>query len=386
MGSRKITKELVETIRSGEVAAGAYLPSMRELAGRYGVSLNTVHAAMKELEGLKLVECRPRRGAMVLEASAAAVVKSRRVVLTIPVNYDPQFESDWRTEWGGVIWHAIKKEMAQAGISTEYVPFKEEHEDCARWLERVGERPSGVLVWGHLVNAEFLEELDEQDIPWVSINRPGHDGNRNYVSADNQAGGRQVGRLFARLGWERILIVPNDVRFYESELEKTTGFFEEYLALGVSTAGIRVVRSEDTTELAGYRVVRKLWEEGERFDGIFATGDLLALGAIHALRDKGFDVPRDVGVVGATGLTRSAEFDPPLTVLRQPMEEMGRNAGQMLLQMMREGVRKFAPRHIPCELISRKSVSASGENYHIKTRGEVNAVKYQESNTSDGRP
>jgi hypothetical protein len=68
-----------------------------------------------------------------------------------------------------------------------------------------------------------------------------------------------------------------------------------------------------------------------------------------------------VGVVGSTGLSRSAQFDPPLTVVEQPMEAMGRAAAEMLLQMIREGVRRFAPRRIECPLILRESVAVPAE-------------------------
>jgi DNA-binding LacI/PurR family transcriptional regulator len=365
MSSRTITRELGELIRSGGASVGSYLPSTRALALQYGVSLNTVHAAMKELEGLKLVECRPRRGAMVLgKGDGGTSAASKQVGILLISRQDMAREYDWRMEWSWKIIHTLEEALFEAGLSSLLLPLQEGEAGLGERLDQLGDSLAGVMVLGRTAERPFIEALEQRDIPWVSINRPRGEGasNYNYVSADNQEAGRRMGRLFARLGWERVLVMGINPQAPGSDVEKVTGLFQGYLESGRSTAGIRVVDCEDVSQLVGYRTIRRLLEEGnDRPQGIFTTGDMLALGAIHALRDEGIRVPAEVGVVGSTGLSRSAQFDPPLTVVEQPMEAMGRAAAEMLLQMIREGVRKFAPRRIPCPLILRESVTISAE-------------------------
>jgi LacI family transcriptional regulator len=264
-------------------------------------------------------------------------------------------------EWSWKIIHALEAELFEAGFSSTLLPLRDGEMGLRDRLEQMGRSLTAVAAPGQLLDSAVLKTLDERDIPWVSINRPAGTDNRNYVSADNQDAGRQVGRLFARLGWERALVLGINQDRIGTDSEKVTGLFQGYIESCVSTAGIRIENCGAFDEMVGYRRMRQLLADGYCPQGIFATGDLLALGAIHALRDEGIEAPREVGVVGATGLSRGASFDPPLTVVQQPMEEIGRTAGQMLLRMIREGTTKVAPRRIPCELILRNSVAISDE-------------------------
>src|SRR5690606_30721401 len=94
---------------------------------------------------------------------------------------------------------------------------------------------------------------------------------------------------------------------------------------------------------------------------IFTSGDFLALGAMRALRERGIDVPGDVGVVGGTGLEVGAYAHPPLTVLAQPMEDMGQAAAGMLLNMIESGSLRTRGERRPCKLLLRGSLALTGD-------------------------
>jgi DNA-binding LacI/PurR family transcriptional regulator len=82
----------------------------------------------------------------------------------------------------------------------------------------------------------------------------------------------------------------------------------------------------------GYEVTKKLLNRRETFTAIFAFNDLAAIGAIRAIREKGFDVPRNVSVVGFDDIP-NAEFQwPGLTTIRQPLRKMGRIAAETVLR------------------------------------------------------
>lgn len=76
----------------------------------------------------------------------------------------------------------------------------------------------------------------------------------------------------------------------------------------------------------------RLIETGQPFTAIFAFNDLSAMGAIVALREAGVDVPADVSVIGFDDIPSAAINNPPLTTVRQPLQEMGRAAATMLLE------------------------------------------------------
>jgi LacI family transcriptional regulator len=108
--------------------------------------------------------------------------------------------------------------------------------------------------------------------------------------------------------------------------------------LGLKIAPKLVVQLEATGigSEPGRVATVKLLERRVPFTAIFAFNDLSAIGAIQALREANLSVPRDVSVVGFDDIASAATNDPPLTTVRQPLQEMGRVAATSLLQLLRE--------------------------------------------------
>jgi DNA-binding LacI/PurR family transcriptional regulator len=364
MSSRNVANQLTQWIQSGQAAIGSYLPPTRQLASQFGVSLHTVGVALKQLETQRLVECRPRQGAMVRARTPEDAVEPQVRQIAVCVSN----EHDWKmaphnSEWSWQIVHHLERELFDAGfslttLSSPPAPAGQEPGiSLEQRLDRMGRTLCGAVCFSCPGAMEMIEQLQQRDLPWVTINRPSRRITHNYVSADNLRGGWSAGRLFAECGFERVLLLSNNAARFASDAEKMTGVFQGYIESGAATEGLRIVPCDNFFEMDAYRTVKTLLEEGYRPQGVFASGDYLAAGAIHALRDAGMRVPEEVSVIGATGLERSAHFDPPLSVVAQPMEELGRTAGRMLREMMSEGTRRYAPRRIECPLILRGSTS-----------------------------
>jgi len=88
----------------------------------------------------------------------------------------------------------------------------------------------------------------------------------------------------------------------------------------------------------------RLLERGVHFTAIFAFNDLAAIGAITVLREAGIRVPEQVSVVGFDDILSAGTNNPPLTTVRQPLQEMGRVAASTLLQMIHDD-KKDWPKH-----------------------------------------
>lgn len=138
---------------------------------------------------------------------------------------------------------------------------------------------------------------------------------------DNEAGGALAARRFADLGRRRLLLMsPGEGQGPEYALRRA-GFLR-----GLAEAGIPAKPAElaagDLTMESGYRAVRKLGNRIGRHDALFALNDLLAIGAVEALREMGRRVPEDVAVIGYDDTDLAAEIRPPLTTIHQPREEL----------------------------------------------------------------
>lgn len=108
-----------------------------------------------------------------------------------------------------------------------------------------------------------------------------------------------------------------------------------------------------TTIQSGYDAMNKALAAPTPPTAVFALNDLMALGAMQAIRAKGLRVPDDVSVVGCDDIYLADSVDPPLTTLRVPKLDMGRLAMNQLLQQIRE--RHHERASVKAELILRRS-------------------------------
>jgi DNA-binding LacI/PurR family transcriptional regulator len=95
----------------------------------------------------------------------------------------------------------------------------------------------------------------------------------------------------------------------------------------------RLIVEGDFTPAGGERAMRELLDRCPELDAVFAANDLMASGALRVLREQGRRVPEDVALIGFDDMLPVAEqTDPPLTTVRQDIEEMGRLMARLLLR------------------------------------------------------
>jgi DNA-binding LacI/PurR family transcriptional regulator len=152
----------------------------------------------------------------------------------------------------------------------------------------------------------------------------------SWVDADNRGGaGKAVGHL-ARQGRRRIATITGPLDMGVG-LDRLEGYRDGLVAAGLAGAG-GLVETGDFTEEGGATAMARLLERpGSPVDAVFAASDMMAAGALRALRTAGRRVPEDVAVVGFEDSAVARYAQPPLTTVRQPIEEMGRQATRLLL-------------------------------------------------------
>ncbi|WP_238009764.1 LacI family DNA-binding transcriptional regulator [Dactylosporangium sp. AC04546] len=151
----------------------------------------------------------------------------------------------------------------------------------------------------------------------------------SYVDADNEGGARiAVGHLLDRQR-RRIAAIagPQDMAVGVSRL---TGYREAIERAGLPVDD-RLIAYGDFSEVSGELAVRELLERNPDVDAVFAASDLMAVGALRALRELGKRVPEDVALVGFDDTAIARQTDPPLTTVHQPVEAMGREMARLLI-------------------------------------------------------
>jgi len=150
-----------------------------------------------------------------------------------------------------------------------------------------------------------------------------------YVDADNVGGARQAVTHLVKQGRRAVASVtgPRDMA---PGADRLAGWH-----LGLAEAGLAapasLVAEGDFTRAGGRAAAEALLRRRPDLDGLFVASDLMALGALEALRQAGRRVPEDVAVVGFDDSEAALSADPPLTTVRQPIEDLGRRMAELLL-------------------------------------------------------
>jgi LacI family transcriptional regulator len=174
------------------------------------------------------------------------------------------------------------------------------------------------------------------------------------VDVDNEAGARVAVEHLIGLGHRRIACITNARLVYTSARERLAGYRAALAGAGIA-ADDGLVATGDFDAPSGHRAMVTLLERAT-FGAVFVASDVVALGAIGALRQAGKRIPDDVSVVGFDDIPLAAYFHPPLTTVRLPAFELGQAAGRALLERIAEPI---APRRtlLPTELIVRASTA-----------------------------
>ena len=171
-----------------------------------------------------------------------------------------------------------------------------------------------------------------------------------YVDADNHGGARAATRLLAETGRTRIATVTGPLDM-AAAVDRFDGYRCELATLELTPAA---VAHGDFSVAGGRDAMRTLLDAAPDLDGVVVANDLMALGALQALHERGRRVPDDVALVGFDDIPLAGAAAPPLTTVRQPMADMGRAIATALLEM----VDTRAPRPplvLPTEIVRRAS-------------------------------
>ncbi|MFJ4620994.1 LacI family DNA-binding transcriptional regulator [Streptomyces sp. NPDC088812] len=308
-------------------------PTLEAVAARAGVSRATVSRVVNGGDGVRkpLAE-RVRRAVEELgyvpnQAARSLVTKRHDAVAVVIAEPETRIFADpfFALQLRGISKELTAHDNQLVLLLTE---GRDDHARVARYL--AGGHVDGALVFSLHLDDPLPGLIQGAGVPTVFGGRPGwSDGTRDvvYVDSDNRGGARAAVRHLAGLGRGRIahLTGPLD---QTSAADRLDGFRDV-----VGDTDPRLVVESDFTFGGGERAMRELLDRRPDVDAVFAANDLTASGALRVLRERGLRVPEDVAVVGFDDMLPVAEqTDPPLTTVRQDIEEMGRIMARLLLR------------------------------------------------------
>lgn len=170
-----------------------------------------------------------------------------------------------------------------------------------------------------------------------------------YVDVDHIGGVAKAVRHLLESGRKRIATIagPQDMI---AGIDRLAGYRAELR----ESQRRSIIAVGDFTRESGALAMRQLLEDDPELDAVFVASDLMAHGALRTLREVGRRVPEDVAVIGFDDIEMARYTDPPLSTVRQPIQEMGREMTRQLLRMAAgEDIRDEVV--LPTELVLRES-------------------------------
>ena len=236
--------------------------------------------------------------------------------------------------------------------------FSNSNRDSAQELRNIEmfekHRVQGIIIspLGDVVPR--LEQLADRGIRSVTIG-PTH-ASTAVASAffDDRGGGRLAGEHLATLGRDRITFVGDPERIVHTA-ERLAGLEDAVAGTGarVSVIPARGLSIEDGLDAAASVLALP---KAERPNAIFAANDMVAIGVLTGLLRHGVSVPREIALVGFDDVEQAHQSLVPLTSVRQPGYELGRAAGEMLLEQLTDPAAIPAARkEFPAALVVRES-------------------------------
>lgn len=194
------------------------------------------------------------------------------------------------------------------------------------------------------------------------------------VEVDFRHGGELAASHLLALGHRRIAVVVQEtagVAQSPSHTRRLEGFRAALGAAGISLPARHVLFGDATVE-SGYRAVTKLRDDPARPSALFATNDLMALGAIEAALDAGLRVPEDLTVMGFDDISLGAHVRPALTTIAIPKQELALRSMELLLRHVDSKGKGKAPDCLAVlpHLVVRRSTAAPAETAAAEGAGE----------------
>jgi len=334
------------------------LSGIRLIAQRAGVNVSTVSRALN-----------PQTRTMVSQEMAARILKiasslnytrnplafglkTRRsftVGVIVPDLTNPLFPP---------IVRAVERTLGKEGFVTVLADSDNSRETERAILDSLLARQvDGLILATAWLQDDIVEKCEEKKIPYVLVNRTVLDESVTSVVTNDVQGIRLAVDHLLQLGHRRVAYVGGP-RNTSTGAGRRAGFITALKAYRLTAREKLMVDCASFTSQAGAAAARELLGMGKgAFTAIVAANDMLALGCYDALVEAGLSCPRDISITGYNDMPFADRFNPPLTTLRIPHDQIGVQSSLLLLRKMRDPTIAVPSMHLEPVLVVRGSTA-----------------------------
>lgn len=353
--SVQLSEQLTWLIACGRLKPGEKLPAVRELADQLGINLHTIRSAYRKLEEINLIKTRQGVGSIILgydlNAGSRRAMRSRTNMIGVIV---PNIGG---TFYQGML-QGVEEVASKHHILVTVCDTGESHKKGRDFLDMlIAKQVDGVIAGPYGL---LMDDYDPKDsikyedgaVPIVYVDRPLEQ--KYSVMIDAEGAGYTATEHLIQLGHKKIAIISSRVEI-SSLRQNFNGFLRALSAHGIPQKEDYHIEIKAHTFQSGYQATLELLNLPDSPTAIFAVGDLVAIGCIRAIHERGLQVPDDIAVVSYNDSDAAAFTDPPLTTIDNSSYKLGVTSMELLYKLI-SGIGEPEEKIVlPTKLIVRKS-------------------------------
>ena len=338
-------------------------PRLKEIADALNLSVTTVSRALagypdvSEKTRQRVVQTAREMGYVPNVAARHLQRQKANAIGFIIPTFGPRFSDPFFSELIAGIGNEAGRRGYDLLIST--VPPGPRELETYR-LQTYSGRVDGLVIVRTRLNDPRIAFLSENDFPFVSFGSCNQPMDFPFVDVDGEYGTRLAVEHLIELGHTRIayLTGPRDLSFSVMRLR---GFVEAIEQHGVPVREEWILEG-GLTEGDGHSLAMQLLAMQPHPTAVIAANDLMAIGVMGAVQEKGLEVGKDVSVIGFDDISLAAYSHPPLTTIHQPIYSIGTKVTSMLIQILEGNPPEEKQIWIKPHLVIRKSTGKAPRN------------------------
>lgn len=246
----------------------------------------------------------------------------------------------------------VERSAEQAGFRVMMKPIEPETSPHYGQLIREN-HVDGILLSSPRYDDKEIIHITEEGFPVVLIGQlPGHE--IPFVDIDSTYGAKNATQYLIHQGHKHIAMIAHAPLEYDSARQRIEGYQQALTEAGLEPDD-NLLRYGSFTPASGYDAMTELLDVDRRPTAVFISSDLLAMGAMQAIKYAGLKIPSDIAVVGFDDIPLAEYYDPPLTTVRLPAYGMGWAASELLILLVQGDSPDQQGILLDTELIVRKS-------------------------------
>lgn len=339
--------------------------TIRDVAKKVGVSPSTVSRVLnnattdisisKETKEKVLAACEELKFQPNIHAHRFFTDKSETIGLITPPQTRLKGVKHTFADYNlGELLSGVETAITERGYRLMVLVADDDFINTKRYVHIIRDRSlDGLLLWGLQVNEIYIHDLQQESFPYILLNGYIRSMQTNFIIADNEAGSFEITAHLINLKHRRIAYIKGPAECATS-IDRYTGYQAAMAEYGL-TIHSELTKEGDFTEESGYQAMKLLLELKCKPTAVCAANDMMAIGAMKAIKERKLCIPDDIAVTGADGIPLTEYVEPALTTIKTPMYELGSMGVNKLFEIIEKKTTEPVREVLKTELIIRPS-------------------------------